>query len=625
MKRRGRSVSVLLIWIISYLIVFSIPTATFFGVYQKMNDISEKEAQATRFAVLEKTKMHIDNALTQMDNLANEVSFKENIVHLAGVSEALSSQDRFMLLQVMKELSVYIDNYSIFSNCFLYLSAHDLVVSDANILPSMTFYHTYFEGDVGGYFEIMSLMEKNYQGTFLPVVSGGREYIAFLKTIPIQVKDKNPINLLLLLDKAMLQREVALTDSATYLVNRDGSFLFESTSDPQPKQQVLLEELTGESGVLTKGDDMLLYTESGHQNMYYVSVTSRGDFNQSVDGLRRLFLLSIAISGAVSLLLIFLFVRWNYVPLKRILTGGEGEGKGEKKSMLGVREYETLQTRIEGFRDSQVESEIVRTKYGQQRMQSYLNSLLLAGKDAPAVLQRIGEQFGDVLPREPVELLLCEVADWGEFAEDYSFDKADTASLVGFACGNILRDIVGEQLLCHTVNEEYIVLFFKSAPNVEEAARRLSEIMEQIFGTVLRCTVSGRGEAPEEIPALYAEAAARSKKDREERHSKAFSAGVAEYVHAHYSDPVLGNASVASALGYSAGYLSKRFKQEQGLNLSDYIATCRIEAAKELIEKTGMALEQVAQQVGYNNYRTFSRAFAAETGRSPREYRKTAE
>lgn len=79
---------------------------------------------------------------------------------------------------------------------------------------------------------------------------------------------------------------------------------------------------------------------------------------------------------------------------------------------------------------------------------------------------------------------------------------------------------------------------------------------------------------------------------------------------------------VAEAIHLSPAYLSTLFKKEMGINFSDYLTSCRMEAAKELLKTTDLPIASLANQVGYADPRYFSKTFARTVGLKPSVYRK---
>ncbi|ADQ14338.1 response regulator transcription factor [Halanaerobium hydrogeniformans] len=77
---------------------------------------------------------------------------------------------------------------------------------------------------------------------------------------------------------------------------------------------------------------------------------------------------------------------------------------------------------------------------------------------------------------------------------------------------------------------------------------------------------------------------------------------------------------VAEHIAFSKYYLSKLFKEVEGINYKDYLIKVRMEKAKELL-KDGVKIKVVAQKVGYSNRNYFSRSFKKYTGISPGKYK----
>jgi len=72
---------------------------------------------------------------------------------------------------------------------------------------------------------------------------------------------------------------------------------------------------------------------------------------------------------------------------------------------------------------------------------------------------------------------------------------------------------------------------------------------------------------------------------------------------------------------FNPSYLSRLFKQERGINLSEYIDKCRIRRAKELLRDGDLKVREVALLVGYDAAHSFTRFFKKAAGLTPQEYR----
>lgn len=68
-------------------------------------------------------------------------------------------------------------------------------------------------------------------------------------------------------------------------------------------------------------------------------------------------------------------------------------------------------------------------------------------------------------------------------------------------------------------------------------------------------------------------------------------------------------------------YISETIKKETGLTFTAYITQLRMEKAKYYLMENSMSIQQIAQLVGYENTRYFSRVFRKHCGLLPSEYR----
>lgn len=69
-------------------------------------------------------------------------------------------------------------------------------------------------------------------------------------------------------------------------------------------------------------------------------------------------------------------------------------------------------------------------------------------------------------------------------------------------------------------------------------------------------------------------------------------------------------------------YLSHFFKQETGINFSDYLFDVRMLNATKLLSENKYKINEISRLVGYNNYRYFLKQFKKYTSYTPHAYRK---
>ena len=81
--------------------------------------------------------------------------------------------------------------------------------------------------------------------------------------------------------------------------------------------------------------------------------------------------------------------------------------------------------------------------------------------------------------------------------------------------------------------------------------------------------------------------------------------------------------ALAKKVGLSPIYISKMFKEKQGVNYIDFLTECRIEKAKKLMGDPERSIKEITFEVGYHDPNYFSKVFKKMCHVSPKEYRKT--
>lgn len=94
------------------------------------------------------------------------------------------------------------------------------------------------------------------------------------------------------------------------------------------------------------------------------------------------------------------------------------------------------------------------------------------------------------------------------------------------------------------------------------------------------------------------------------------------YIELHYQDYDMGLSKVGSEFRVSESYLSTLFKEQSGMNFTDFLEGIRIEKACELLKNRKITVNEVAEKIGYNSVQSFRRAFKRVKGVSPKEVRE---
>ena len=94
-----------------------------------------------------------------------------------------------------------------------------------------------------------------------------------------------------------------------------------------------------------------------------------------------------------------------------------------------------------------------------------------------------------------------------------------------------------------------------------------------------------------------------------------------DYIEMHINDKIRA-ADLAHLVGYSEYYLTRKFREETHLSVTDYTKFAKIERAKVLLKSSDRPVQDIADELGFSTRNYFSRVFQDITGLTPMEYRE---
>lgn len=114
--------------------------------------------------------------------------------------------------------------------------------------------------------------------------------------------------------------------------------------------------------------------------------------------------------------------------------------------------------------------------------------------------------------------------------------------------------------------------------------------------------------------------------DRDEEH-EGVASGLEEalaFVRASFAAPIKA-AQAAEAAGMSERHFHRLFARATGLTFGRYLQRLRIERSCELLRRTRLSVQEIAEAVGYQDRGRFLEVFKKITGLAPRSYRSSYE
>lgn len=93
------------------------------------------------------------------------------------------------------------------------------------------------------------------------------------------------------------------------------------------------------------------------------------------------------------------------------------------------------------------------------------------------------------------------------------------------------------------------------------------------------------------------------------------------FIQSHFWQPITVK-EVADYSYMSSSHFQRLFKKATGMTFTQYLQNLRIQKCCELLKSTNQSVQQIANQVGYQDMKFFHSLFRKKTGYTPQQYRK---
>ncbi len=197
--------------------------------------------------------------------------------------------------------------------------------------------------------------------------------------------------------------------------------------------------------------------------------------------------------------------------------------------------------------------------------------------------------------------------------------QKETAEEMHEAVKQVLADLKGRPT--HAWQMRGLEVFQQVAKNVYEYNTE-EEKVKELFVYLEKLLVATDKKSVHRVLDEILEYGYTSMHKEEEASQNGIVDSVKKYVEQNYADSELNIKAMAANLGWNPKYISRVFREQEGMGILDYINNVRIDKALLLLLNGNYSIEEVSEKVGYASSKTFRRAFAQKMGVAPSKYKK---
>ena len=603
--------SVIIEWVLSYIIVLMIPIVTIFINYFYNVQTINHEIYKSNELVLKNLSNSIDEYLNEEKNFYAHVVTNTDLKSVVNREEK-DAQFYYDVNIVYQQIKSY-SQWRLPLSCLVYFSELDYAIGQGGNSSYLYYQSMNRFSEETEYLKWKDLVEGDYRNTFLVerFLDGKTEEQCIIYANSYFFSRSRKVNIFIGIPISEIIAQMQFLDPNTRLIIslNNGTYLSLS-SEGVVELNDNVDFIGVTEGTFETKEHMVVAKPAIEKSMVYYMMIPKRDFWEESRFSRNMLLVSLSVTLVVGWVCVSKLVKKNYQPLSnlhtKIIDGMEGGNE--------YQQIENAYNKIYNEKDILDHKVMSMTEV----MRNYYLLLTMKGQQC-----NVGDVSVSLEAEESVILI--------------GFLLPPSDELLFFAVENIFSELMTEEHFHLVRDEEYLFYLFRVVKRDgwrEQCLKKINylyEIVKKGNQSMLAAVSDWEAEISN-INNLYQEVTQALEKKKaiggtgvidtkEWLKQKGIVNEVINYVELHYAENSLNINTIAEGISRNPKYISKVFKDETGGSILDYIHNLRIKAAKMMLQSGEYSLEEVAEKVGYTNVMTFRRAFVKLIGVAPGKYK----
>ncbi|MDD9265873.1 helix-turn-helix domain-containing protein [Paenibacillus sp. GCM10023248] len=382
--------SIVLTWMISYIVILLLPIAIGLLLYVESSKTLKEEIQQANDSLLKQVREVMDNQFKAMEQLNFELTWNVNMQELlySNKYEAFPKEYLYDISQIARNLSLYKTSYPLIDSFYVYLYKDQSVILPTTVRSSAFAYQTLHMSDEFPFSAWQEIMTRpNFKG-FIPMYRIGddnklRKSVAYVSTYAVEHNQPLATNVIMIDQSRILgaiQNMEIFNKGHVLILNNENQVLASNSTGLLPAD-FPYDQLTEATNLYYTGSDGEKYEiftiQSPMSKLKYVSIMPSTVYWQKASHIRNLTYMSMAISLLGGGILTIFFLRRNYNPVRRLV-----HAFSKKEAMASGQRYNEFHFIQEAVDNTLLEIADFKTIIEQQRhmVRSHFIEKLLKGK-----------------------------------------------------------------------------------------------------------------------------------------------------------------------------------------------------------------------------------------------------
>ena len=614
-------------WLASYLIVFSVPVFSSLFLYWRAEVTLEKEIQNSSIRMLETLQMSTDEALYTISSLVMNISLSTELTSIVNKSE-YDSQESFVPLtfKLARDLNSYKSYNKNITDVFIHFNQLEMGLADNYYSKTEEFFNNIYKNTDVSYNDwFNTISEQGYGKSLVAYENGKVSFVDFIYTLPINSVSEISATVIVRMNTSILENMImdfaAYKDQSIYILDTNSNCILIYGNNVIP--DIKYDDSPNDFH-MRKSNKLVTVSITSTMNSWRLfSVIPQRTLNIQLGYLRYLIIINLLFCIIIGGILVVYFVKKHYKPIDTLLSLGK-----KRVNVKFDNDYLLLNELMKDYVDTK--SQLTTIKYNQKiKAKTEILYDLIKGTVQPNIeLEKFDINFlsdcfvVSVFKMENAEALF----EYDEYLDTY--EREATVLLV---MTNVLEELISAQNRGYVLRSDgnIVCIISLSVSNlstcqqdIETAFSEAKLFIEDNFSISFTSYTSEIYKTLDKIPDAYKQAVSMTEAPHFSETSDDLIEKIKVYISENYNDNNLNVASVGNYFNITPYYASNVFKRATDISMLDYIGKYRINKAKEIIKSNNPRLVSVAEAVGFNNVRTFMRAFVKYEGITPGQYKE---
>lgn len=524
-KFQINSKSVLLTWLLSYVVVLLFPVMMSVIVYVQSGRMLENEIHEANDSLLQQFREAMDSQFENMKRLSFELSWNVKVRQLLYSNKYLNDPTDFYydLYSITQDLNVYKTTFPQIDLFYIYLSREKLVMLPNVYREGAFAYRLLHQNKALPYERWQFLVESGRTPGFIPSIRVTDDGIS-KKTVAYVAAHAYDNGLpvgtnVVMIDQSRILSAVEnmelFNKGHVAIYNENNEMLASSMDEALLSGLPVAGMTTAKPTFWNNGKQRyeVSYVESAHSRLKYVTLIPSRIFWEKAQQVRAFTYLSIAISLLGGGALTYFFLRKNYNPVRSLVQSLAVKPSPRKE---GYNEFRFIQESLVSTLD---EMDRLRRSVKQQHtiVRAHFIAKLLKGKlDGQIPVDESLAAFDMRFDTDDFAVMLLYIEDGEAFADGLSGEyRSEKLKLLHFIVTNVAEELVSVNHRGYVteIDEAFACLINLSAGGPEDRQRQLHGIARELrsflsgkFRIGLSVSFSGTHRSIGSIPQAYTEA-----------------------------------------------------------------------------------------------------------------------